>query len=71
MMYIVGLIFGIVLVVWGIYRMKTDDGLFGKNRKTKNLFNLLLMGETSGIGQFLGGIILIIAVIIGFFVKYK
>ncbi|MGE7024402.1 hypothetical protein [Solibacillus cecembensis] len=68
-MYIIGLIFGIVLVVWGIYRMRTDDGLFGKNQKNKNLFNLLLMGEASGIGQFLGGIILIIAVIIGFFVK--
>ncbi|MBE7106984.1 hypothetical protein FT637_29645 [Bacillus cereus] len=68
-MYIIGLIFGIVLVVWGIYRMRTDDGLFGKNKKTKNLFNLLLMGEASGIGQFSGGIILIIAVIIGFFVK--
>ncbi|ATP41827.1 hypothetical protein CSE16_18270 [Solibacillus sp. R5-41] len=69
MMYIIGLIFGIVLVVWGIYRMRTDDGLFGKNQKNKNLFNLLLMGEASGIGQFFGGIILIIAVIIGFFVR--
>ncbi|WP_371514668.1 hypothetical protein [Solibacillus sp. R5-41] len=68
-MYIIGLIFGIVLVVWGIYRMRTDDGLFGKNQKNKNLFNLLLMGEASGIGQFFGGIILIIAVIIGFFVR--
>ncbi|ETT80580.1 hypothetical protein MKZ08_13000 [Viridibacillus sp. FSL R5-0477] len=69
MMYIIGLIFGVVLVTWGIYRMKTDEGLFGKNQKNKNLFNLLLMGEASGIGQFLGGVILIIAVIIGFFVK--
>ncbi|PUB11384.1 hypothetical protein [Paenisporosarcina sp. OV554] len=68
-MYIIGFILGIVLVVWGIYRMRTDDGLFGKNQKNKNLFNLLLMGEASGIGQFLGGIILIIAVIIGFFVR--
>ncbi|MGE7023061.1 hypothetical protein [Solibacillus cecembensis] len=68
-MYIIGLIFGMILVIWGIYRMRTDDGLFGKNQKNKNLFNLLLMGEASGIGQFLGGIILIIAVIIGFFVK--
>ncbi|MFJ5566781.1 hypothetical protein [Lysinibacillus xylanilyticus] len=69
MMYIIGLIFGVVLVAWGIYRMRTDDGLFGKNQKNKNLFNFLLKGEASGIGQFLGGVILIIAVIIGFFVK--
>ncbi|WP_285398960.1 hypothetical protein [Lysinibacillus sp. fls2-241-R2A-57] len=69
MMYIIGLILGVGLVVWGIYRMRTDDGLFGKNQKSKNVFNLLLMGEASGVGQFLGGIILIIAVIIGFFVK--
>ncbi|MFP3512160.1 hypothetical protein SB775_21480 [Peribacillus sp. SIMBA_075] len=53
-------IFGIVLVVWGIYRMRTDDGLFGKNRKNKNIFNLLLMGEASGLGQFLSGILCII-----------
>ncbi len=62
-------IFGIVLVVWGIYRMRTDDGLFGKNQTNKNLFNLLLMGEASGIGQFLGGIVCIIIGIIGFFVR--
>ncbi|EPD50999.1 hypothetical protein HMPREF1210_02190 [Paenisporosarcina sp. HGH0030] len=62
-------IFGIVLTVWGLYRMKTDDGLFGKNRKTKNLFNFILMGEASGLGQFLGGILCIVIGIIAFFVK--
>ncbi|MEK4759556.1 hypothetical protein MHH85_04775 [Viridibacillus sp. FSL E2-0187] len=62
-------IFGIVLVVWGIYRMKTDDGLFGKNRKSKNIFNLFLMGEASGLGQFLSGILCIVIGIIAFFVK--
>ncbi|MEI2471378.1 hypothetical protein V8V75_17680 [Peribacillus frigoritolerans] len=62
----VSFIFGAVLIVWGIYRMKTDDGLFGKNRKSKNIFNLLLMGEASGLGQFLGGILFIIIGFIAF-----
>ncbi|MCO0597288.1 hypothetical protein NST21_05245 [Peribacillus sp. FSL K6-1552] len=68
-MQIILFIFGAVLIVWGIYRMKTDDGLFGKNQKSKNIFNLLLMGEASGLGQFLGGILCIIIGIIAFFVK--
>ncbi|MED3994617.1 hypothetical protein P4647_08100 [Peribacillus frigoritolerans] len=68
-MQIILFIFGAVLIVWGIYRMKTDDGLFGKNQKSKNIFNLLLMGEASGLGQFLGGILCIILGIIAFFVK--
>ncbi|WP_144554292.1 hypothetical protein [Peribacillus simplex] len=62
----VSFIFGAVLIVWGIYRMKTDDGLFGKNQKSKNIFNLLLMGEASGLGQFLGGILFIIIGVIAF-----
>ena len=62
-------IFGVVLVVWGIYRMKTDDALFGKNRKSKNIFNLFLMGEASGLGQFLSGVLCIVIGIIAFFVK--
>ncbi|MGE7835804.1 hypothetical protein [Viridibacillus arvi] len=57
-------IFGIVLTVWGIYRMKTDDGLFGKNQRNKNLFNLILMGQASGLGQFLSGILCIIVGVI-------
>ncbi|KOO49141.1 MULTISPECIES: hypothetical protein [Viridibacillus] len=57
-------IFGIVLTVWGIYRMRTDDGLFGKNQRNKNLFNLLLMGQASGLGQFLSGILCIIVGVI-------
>ncbi|SIS02530.1 hypothetical protein SAMN05878482_109143 [Peribacillus simplex] len=65
-MLIVLFIFGAVLMVWGIYRMKTDDGLFGKNQKSKNIFNLLLMGEASGLGQFLSGILCIIIGIIVF-----
>jgi hypothetical protein len=69
-MIFIAFIFGLVLVVWGIYRMRTDDGLFGKNRKSKNIFNLLLMGEASGLGQFLGGILFIIIGIVALIVKY-
>ncbi|MEH7500596.1 hypothetical protein V7152_00940 [Neobacillus drentensis] len=68
-MLIILFILGAVLIVWGIYRMKTDDGLFGKNRKSKNIFNLLLMGEASGLGQFLSGVLCIVIGIIAFFVK--
>ncbi|MFY0779343.1 hypothetical protein AB1K18_03365 [Peribacillus simplex] len=68
-MQIILFIFGAVLIVWGIYRMKNDDGLFGKNQKSKNIFNLLLMGEASGLGQFSGGILCIILGVIAFFVK--
>lgn len=68
-MQIILFIFGAVLIVWGIYRMKTDDGLFGKNQKSKNIFNLLLMGEASGLGQFLGGILCIILGVIAFFIN--
>ncbi|WP_068985172.1 MULTISPECIES: hypothetical protein [Lysinibacillus] len=60
MLGLIAIVFGIVLTVWGIYRMKTDDGLFGKTQKSKNIFNLFLMGEASGIGQFLGGIVCVI-----------
>ncbi|KXZ17697.1 hypothetical protein AXI59_00200 [Bacillus nakamurai] len=68
-MLFIPFIFGLAFVVWGIYRMRTDDGLFGKNRKNKNIFNLLLMGEASGLGQFLGGILFIIIGIVAFIVK--
>ncbi|KAA0964936.1 hypothetical protein FQ087_01005 [Sporosarcina sp. ANT_H38] len=68
-MLIILLIFGVVLTVWGLYRMRTDDGLFGKNRKTKNIFNLILMGQASGLGQFLSGVLCMIIWIISFFIK--
>ncbi|MGE7925771.1 hypothetical protein ACQKND_21640 [Viridibacillus arvi] len=63
-MIIILFIFGIVLTVWGIYRMRTDDGLFGENQRNKNIFNLILLGQASGIGQFLSGIVCIIVGII-------
>lgn len=60
MLGLVSIIFGIVLTAWGIYRMKSDDGLFGKTQKSKNIFNLFLLGQASGIGQFLSGIVCVI-----------
>ena len=63
------ILFGVVLVLWGRYRMKKDDAFVGKTQKTKNIFNFLLMGEASGLGQFLGGILCIIIGIISFFIK--
>lgn len=69
MLKILFILFGVVLVYWGLYRMRTDGGLFGKDQKSKNIFNLLLMGEASGLGQFLGGILCIIIGIISFIIK--
>ena len=63
------IIFGVLLTLWGIYRMKNDDALFGKNQKSKNIFNLILLGEASGIGQFLGGIATIIIGVLSFIIK--
>ncbi|CAH2714579.1 hypothetical protein BACCIP111895_01751 [Neobacillus rhizosphaerae] len=63
------ILFGVVLVLWGRYRMKKDDAFVGKTQKRKNIFNLLIMGEASGLGQFLGGILCIILGIISFFIK--
>lgn len=62
------ILFGVVLTAWGIYRMKTDDGLFGKTQKSKNIFNLALLGQASGIGQFLSGILCIIIGIVAFII---
>ncbi|XZF75734.1 hypothetical protein ACSBO6_19510 [Bacillus sp. AL-1R] len=67
-MLIMSFVFGVILITWGLYLMRTEKGLFGKNRKRKNLFNLLFMGEASGLGQFLGGVLFIIIGIIAFFI---
>ncbi|PEI90215.1 hypothetical protein [Bacillus pseudomycoides] len=63
------ILLGVVLVVWGIYRMKTDDAFVGKNQTRKNLFNLLILGQASGIGQLLSGILCIILGIVSFIIK--
>ncbi|WP_166505114.1 hypothetical protein [Romboutsia sp. 1001285H_161024_C4] len=68
-MRIAFIIFGIILTLWGIHRMKTDDAFFGKSQTGKNIFNLILMGEASGLGQFLGGVLCIVIGIISFIIK--
>ncbi|MDM5236420.1 hypothetical protein QUF83_09320 [Bacillus cereus] len=64
-----GILFGMVLILWGVYRMKKDDAFVGKNQTRKNLFNLLINGQSSGIGQLLSGILLVILVIVSFIIK--
>ncbi|WP_369902142.1 hypothetical protein [Bacillus manliponensis] len=63
------ILFGVVLVFWGLYRMKTDEAFVGKTQTRKNIFNLFILGEASGIGQFLGGIACIIIGILSFIIK--
>lgn len=63
------ILFGVVLVLWGIYRMKTDDALIGKTQKQKNIFNFLFLGQASGLGQLLSGILCIILGIVSFIIK--
>ncbi|PFD35116.1 hypothetical protein CN285_24360 [Bacillus cereus] len=64
-----GIVFGVVLILWGVYRMKKDDAFVGKTQTRKNLFNLLILGGASGLGQFIGGILLVILVIVSFIIK--
>ena len=61
--------FGVVLVLWGMYRMKKDDALVGKTQTRKNLFNFLMLGQASGPGQLLSGILVIIIGILSFIIK--
>jgi hypothetical protein len=63
------ILFGVVLVLWGRYRMKKDDALIGKTQTRKNIFNFILNGQASGLGQFLSGILCIILGIVAFIIK--
>ncbi|AIK35475.1 MULTISPECIES: hypothetical protein [Bacillus] len=63
------IVFGVVLILWGIYKMKTDDAFAGKTQTRKNLFNLLILGQASGLGQLLSGILCIILGIVAFIIK--
>ncbi|WP_243523671.1 hypothetical protein [Bacillus pseudomycoides] len=63
------IVFGVVLISWGIYRMKTDDAFVGKTQTRKNLFNLLILGQASGLGQLLSGILCVILGIVAFIIK--
>ncbi|MGN9160832.1 hypothetical protein [Clostridium sulfidigenes] len=63
------ILFGVVLILWGVYRVKTDEAFVGKTQTRKNIFNLLILGEASGIGQLLGGIICIVLGVLSFIIK--
>ncbi len=49
--------------------MKTDKAFVGKTQTRKNIFNLLILGEASGIGQLLGGITCIGLGVLSFIIK--
>ncbi|MBB6625156.1 hypothetical protein H7E67_17200 [Clostridium gasigenes] len=63
------ILFGVVLTLWGVHRIKTDKAFVGKTQTRKNIFNFLIMGEASGLGQLLGGIICIILGVLSFIIK--
>ena len=46
------ILFGVVLVLWGTYRMKTDKAFVGKTQTRKNIFNLLLKGKLLDLGNY-------------------
>ncbi|CEH36251.1 hypothetical protein [Romboutsia lituseburensis] len=69
MLGVIIIVFGSILTAWGTFIIKNNNMLFGKNKISKNVFDLVINGEASGIGQFLGGIICIILGIISFIVK--
>ncbi|MGL4570526.1 MAG: hypothetical protein ACRCVJ_05645 [Clostridium sp.] len=68
-MRILFILFGIVLILWGIYRMKSDKAFIGKTQSRKNIFNFIIQGQSSGIGQFLSGILCVIIGIVSFIIK--
>ncbi|WP_454054871.1 hypothetical protein [Clostridium sp. Marseille-Q7071] len=63
------ILFGVVLILWGTYKMKTDGAFLGKTQTRKNIFNFFLLGEASGLGQFLGGIMCIVLGVLSFIIK--
>jgi len=69
MLKLFAIFFGVILVLWGKYQMKKENILVGKSQRKNNIFYLLLKGEASGLGQFIGGIIMIILGIVAFFIK--
>ncbi|OOR19797.1 hypothetical protein [Bacillus cereus] len=69
MLKLLFILFGVVLVLWGIYKMKKDDAFVGKTQTRKNIFNLLILGEASGLGRFSGGILCIILGIVSLIIK--
>ena len=63
------ILFGVILTLWGIHRIKTDKAFVGKTQTRKNIFNFLIMGQASGFGQLSSGIICIILGVLSFIIK--
>lgn len=63
------IVFGAILTTWGIFSIKNNNMLFGKNKTSKNVFDLVLNGQASGIGQFLSGVLCIVIGIISLVLK--
>lgn len=63
------IVFGAILTVWGIFSIKNNNMLFGKNKTSKNVFDLVINGQASGIGQFLSGVLCIVIGIISLVLK--
>ncbi|MGH0432163.1 hypothetical protein ACQVPL_23520 [Bacillus hominis] len=63
------IVIGAALILSGVYKMKKYDAFVGKTQTRKNLFNLLINGQSSGIGQLLSGIVCIILAIVAFIIK--
>ncbi|MEW9183492.1 hypothetical protein AB2553_24665 [Bacillus mycoides] len=66
---IVLIVIGLALILSGVYKMKKYDAFVGKSQTRKNLFNLLINGQSSGIGQLLSGIVCIVLAIVAFIIK--
>ncbi|EJV55590.1 MULTISPECIES: hypothetical protein [Bacillus] len=66
---IVLIVIGLALILSGVYKMKKYDAFVGKTQTRKNLFNLLINGQSSGIGQLLSGIVCIVLAIVAFIIK--
>ncbi len=66
---IVLIVIGLAFILSGVYKMKKYDAFVGKTQTRKNLFNLLINGQSSGIGQLLSGIVCIVLAIVAFIIK--
>jgi hypothetical protein len=61
------IIFGVLLLLWGIHDFKKRDII--ENKKLSNILDILLNGFGSGIGMCVSGVICVIIGIALFFIK--
>ncbi|MBJ8107726.1 MULTISPECIES: hypothetical protein [Bacillus cereus group] len=66
---VVLIVIGAALILSGVYKMKKYDAYVGKTQTRKNLFNFLINGQSSGVGQLLSGIVCIVLAIVAFIIK--